>query len=184
MKQDGDQVFSAFVAARLGALVRTAFLLTGDAAQAEDLVQTALTSTYVHWGRVGGQPTTEAYVRRAMVNTYTSWWRRHRGRESLVRDFVEGARTDLPDDLEAVLARSTLWPHLARLPRGQRAVVVLRYYEDLTEVQIAQTLGISPGTVKSQCSKGLATLRAALEHEAGRDAVPSTGPSTPREARP
>jgi RNA polymerase sigma-70 factor (sigma-E family) len=179
-----DEEFSAFVAARLGALVRTAFLLTGNAGQAEDLVQTALTRTYVQWRRVGGQPTTEAYVRRAMVNTYTSWWRRHRGRESLVRDFVEGAPTDLPDDLEAVLARSMLWPHLARLPRGQRAVVVLRYYEDLTEAQIAQALGISPGTVKSQCSKGLSNLRAALEHEAGQDAVRTTGSSTTREAQP
>ena len=184
MTRDVDEEFSRFVAARLGALVRTAFLLTGNAAQAEDLVQTALTRTYVHWRRIGGQPTTEAYVRRAIVNTYTSWWRRHRGRESLVRDFVEGARTDLPDDLEAVLSRSTLWPHLARLPRGQRAVLVLRYYEDLTEAQIAQTLGISPGTVKSQCSKGLANLRAALGHEAGQDAVQGTDSSTPREARP
>jgi RNA polymerase sigma-70 factor (sigma-E family) len=183
MNQDGDQEFSDFVGARLGALVRTAFLLTGNAANAEDLVQTALTRAYVHWGRIGGQPTTEAYVRRTMVNTYTSWWRRHRGRESLVKDFVEGARRDLPDDLEAVIARSTLWPHLARLPRGQRAVVVLRYYEDLTEAQIAQTLGISPGTVKSQCSKGLASLRAALQQEADQDAVPVGDPSTPREAR-
>jgi len=155
-----DDAFASFVAARWPALLRSAYLLTGDRGQAEDLVQSALARTYVAWARVEAP---EAYVRRAMVNTHTSWWRRHRDRETVTDVLPEPrGRGAALDAVETVVARSTLWPHLARLPRGQRTVVVLRFYEDLTEAQTADLLGISIGTVKSQTSRAMAALRAAL----------------------
>jgi len=145
--------FDGFVDARSPALLRTAFLLTQDWAAAEDLVQTALTKAWQAWPRLREQP--EAYVRRIIVNTYSSWWRR-KWRSEL----PHGELPDRPvlgtDDPEQ---RDLMWTALGRLPRRQRAVVVLRYYEDLPEAQIADLLGISRGTVKSQCSKALAHLR-------------------------
>lgn len=164
-RSDDDAEFASFVAARWGSLLRVAYLLTGDRVAAEDLVQAALTKTYVAWPRLRDRATAEPYVKRTMVTTYTSWWRRHRGREASVaepdgRPLAPGRTPD--DDLEAALHRSLLWPHLARLPRGQRAAVVLRFYEDLSEAETAAVLGCSTGTVKSQTHRALTTLRAAL----------------------
>ena len=142
--------FDAFVAAASRRLLATAYLLTGDHGRAEDLLQTALAKTWLAWARV---ETPEPYVRRAMVNTYASWWRRRwRG---------ERSTDDLPDQvyLEESSDQHDLWVALRRLPRGQRAVLVLRFYEDLTEVETAQVLGCSVGTVKSQSAKGIAKLR-------------------------
>ncbi len=142
--------FDAFVAAASRRLLATAYLLTGDHGRAEDLLQTALAKTWLAWARV---ETPEPYVRRAMVNTYASWWRRRwRG---------ERPTDDLPDQvyLEESSDQHDLWVALRRLPRGQRAVLVLRFYEDLTEVETAQVLGCSVGTVKSQSAKGIAKLR-------------------------
>lgn len=146
--------FDDFVAARSSALLRTAYLLTHDHALAEDLLQTALTKAWFAWRRIGGEP--EPYVRRILVNTFATWWRR--------RWNGEHATEDLPDrgvaDRTGASDTSTdLWDALGRLPRRQRAVVVLRYFEDLTETETAQALGCSVGTVKSQCSRALSKLR-------------------------
>lgn len=144
--------FEEFVAARSSSLLRTAFLLTRDHALAEDLLQTALTKAYLAWSRVDGSP--EPYVRKILVNTYASWWRRKWNGERPTDELPERQHDD------AKLGESgDLWDALGRLPRRQRAVVVLRYFEDVTAAQTADLLGISVGTVKSQTSKALAKLR-------------------------
>lgn len=148
--------FAEFVHARGTALHRTAYLLTGDWGQAEDLLQTALAKTYLHWSRVRGTEP-EAYVRRVIANTYASWWRR-RWRGELPHDVVpERVAVDRWADVDA---RAALRDALDRLPRRMRAVVVLRFHEDMTEADVARALGISVGTVKSQTAKALAKLRA------------------------
>jgi RNA polymerase sigma-70 factor (sigma-E family) len=144
--------FDEFVAARSTRLLRTAYLLTHDHALAEDLLQTALTKAYLAWGRVEGHP--EPYVRRILVNTYASWWRRKWNGEQPTEELPEVAHHD-----HRLGESGDLWDAVGRLPRRQRAVVVLRYFEDLTEAQTADLLGISVGTVKSQASKALARLR-------------------------
>ena len=146
--------FSDFVAVRSTALLRTAYLLTGDWASAEDLLQTALVRCWRSWNRVTEHP--EPYVHAALVNTFLSSRRR--------RWFGEEPRSELPeaasgDGTGGLLDRGVLWPALRRLPPRQRAVVVLRYYDDLSESETAKVLGISAGTVKSQASKALAALR-------------------------
>ncbi|RUL92572.1 SigE family RNA polymerase sigma factor [Verrucosispora sp. FIM060022] len=151
-----EDEFRDFVTARSSALLRTAYLLTGDWGTAEDLLQTALTKTYLAWKRLGGIEAIEPYARRVMVNTSTSWWRRrwHGERPTEVLPERPGV-----DEIEQQLDRDVLWRHLRALPARQRAVLVLRFYEDLSESQIAALLNISTGTVKSQTSRALATLR-------------------------
>ena len=143
--------FAEFVAARSGALLRTAYLLTGDHHEAEDLVQTALIKVVPRWGRLR-EP--EPYVRRVLVNESISRWRRRRWRETSVPEVHD--RTITGHDVEEQLV---LRQALARLAPKQRAVVVLRYFDDLTEAQTAGVLGISLGTVKSQSRDALARLR-------------------------
>jgi RNA polymerase sigma-70 factor (sigma-E family) len=145
-----------FVVARGPALTRTAYLLTGDSASAEDLVQSALVKTASRWRRViaGGNP--EAYVRRIMVNDRISWWRRSGRREIPVAAPPEAARHD---DADAAARRLDLAAALARLPPRQRAVIVLRFYEDLSEAETAATLDCAVGTVKSQTADALRRLR-------------------------
>jgi RNA polymerase sigma-70 factor (sigma-E family) len=147
--------FEEFVAARRPALLRTAYLLTGNHADAEDLVQAALVRTVPHWRRIADRP--EPYVRQVLVRESVSRWRRRRWRETA---------TDAPPDLAAPAPdldrRLALQQALGSLAPRQRAVVVLRYYEDLTEAQTAAVLGIAVGTVKSQARDGLARLRALL----------------------
>jgi RNA polymerase sigma-70 factor (sigma-E family) len=146
--------FEEFVAVASPRLLRTAFLLTRDAGHAEDLLQTALARAWRAWHRVNGDP--EPYVRRIIVNTHATWWRRRwRGEEPT------GELPELPGESpqDAVGEREWLWQALGRLPRRQRTVLVLRFYEDLTEAQVAALLGCSVGTVKSQASKALAKLR-------------------------
>ena len=150
MDHEAGATFDEFVAARSRALLRTAYLLTHDHALAEDLLQTALTKAWFAWRRIDGDP--EPYVRRILVNTYASWWRRKWNGEHPTDELPERAR---PTPAEP----TDLWQAMERLPRRQRAVVVLRYFEDLTEAQTAELLGCSVGTVKSQCSKALAKLR-------------------------
>ncbi|GIJ19450.1 SigE family RNA polymerase sigma factor [Micromonospora lutea] len=151
-----EEEFRDFVAARSGTLLRTAYLLTGDWGTAEDLLQTALTKTYLAWKRLGGIEAIEPYARRVMVNTSTSWWRRRWHGERPTEVLPEQAATD---EIERQLDRDVLWRHLRALPARQRAVLVLRFYEDMSEAQTAAMLEISPGTVKSQTSRALATLR-------------------------
>ena len=147
--------FTEFVRARGAALHRTAYLFTGDWALAEDLLQTALTKAYPRWDRIAeGNP--EAYVRTVLANTYTTWWRRKWRGEGPHGEMPERAADDRWHDVDA---RSALREALDRLPRKMRAVVVLRFHEDMTEAAVAQALGISVGTVKSQTAKALAKLR-------------------------
>ncbi|WP_433263101.1 SigE family RNA polymerase sigma factor [Micromonospora vinacea] len=148
--------FHEFVVHRSPALCRTAYLLTGDHQLAEDLVQTALARTYRHWRRVrDGNP--EAYVRRVMYHQQVSWWRRRRLIERLEPTPTE--RADV-DHSEATTLRLTLNAALRQLSPRQRAVIVLRYYEDLTEAQVAEVLGCSVGAVKRHGHDGLRRLRA------------------------
>jgi RNA polymerase sigma-70 factor (sigma-E family) len=144
--------FEAFVAARYGALLRTAYLLTGNHHDAEDLVQQSLVKAVGAWGRMKGDP--EPYVRTILVRQNVSQWRRRRWRE---------VSTDRPPDItlleEPADDRLVLLRALDLLAPRQRAVVVLRYYEDLSEAQIADVLGIAPGTVKSQARDALRRLR-------------------------
>lgn len=151
----GTTSFEEYVAARGPALWRSAWLLTGDAHRAEDLVQAALLKCWSHWPRISARDgSLDAYVRRALVSTYTDWWRRRWTGEVPTEVLPE---TAAPDDLGA--ERRDVLAALARLPRAQRAVVVLRYYDDLTEAQTADALGVSVGTVKSHASRALRALR-------------------------
>jgi RNA polymerase sigma-70 factor (sigma-E family) len=154
---ESEAEFRAFVAARQVALLRTAYLLTGDRGIAEDLLQTALTKTYLAWGRIRDKGAAEAYARAALVTTSTSWWRRHWHGERPTERLPDRA-TDA-DATAALDDRDAMWTALSRLPARQRAVIVLRYYEDLTEDEIARALGCSRGTVKSQASRALRALR-------------------------
>ncbi|WFE50421.1 SigE family RNA polymerase sigma factor [Micromonospora sp. WMMD1155] len=178
-----EEQFREFVAARSAALLRTAYLLSGDWATAEDLLQTALTKTYLAWKRLGGIEAVEPYARRVMVNTSTSWWRRRWHGERPTEVLPERAGVD---EIEQQLDRDLLWRHLKQLPNRQRAVLVLRYYEDMSEAQTAAMLDISPGTVKSQTSRALATLRrrmgadaADLPAAAGAAGRPAAGAARP-----
>ncbi|SCL26895.1 RNA polymerase sigma-70 factor, sigma-E family [Micromonospora nigra] len=172
-----EEEFRDFVAARSGALLRTAYLLAGDWATAEDLVQTALTKTYLAWKRLGGIEAVEPYARRVMVNTSTSWWRRRWHGERPTEVLPERAGVD---EIEHQLDRDLLWRHLRALPARQRAVLVLRYYEDMSEAQTAALLDIAPGTVKSQTSRALTTLRQRLGADASVDLPVAEPPPAPR----
>lgn len=150
---DTAPAFDDYVAARGPALWRTAWLLTGDAHKAEDLVQTALVKCWRRWDSIAGD-TVDGYVRKAILSTYTDWWRRKWTGEVPTQTVPERVTAD-PD----ASVRQDVVAALARLPRGQRAVVVLRFYEDLTEAQTAAALGITVGTEKSQTSRALRNLR-------------------------
>ena len=154
-----DQDFTDFVGARWAALYRLAYLLTGSPTAAEDLLQTTLEKAYMNWARIGRMDHAEAYVRRVLATTMVSSRRRAWIREQPWEELPEVAE----DSLELpLLDRSLLWPLVCALPARQRAVIVLRYYEDLSEAQIADVLGCAPGTVKSQTSAAFAALRRAL----------------------
>jgi RNA polymerase sigma-70 factor (sigma-E family) len=147
--------FRAFVVARTPALTRSGYLLTGDWGLAQDLVQTALAKSWFAWPRIDGDP--EPYVRKVMLNTYASWWKRRWKGEQASGELPERAA---PDATSASDDRDALWRALRRLPRRQRAVLVLRYFEDRSEAEIAALLGCTAGTVKSQAARALAKLRA------------------------
>jgi RNA polymerase sigma-70 factor (sigma-E family) len=158
-----------YVAARQRALLRTARMLTGDEQTAEDLVQTTLERVWPHWQRVASDRDPDAYVRKVMVNTYSSWWRRKWRGEQPTSDLPEITTTD--DDYARADLADALRRLLPTLTPRQRAVLVLRFYEDLTETATAEMLGCSVGTVKSQTSKAFARLRLSNDPrvtEAGR----------------
>jgi RNA polymerase sigma-70 factor (sigma-E family) len=151
-----DEEFSAYMAARQPSLMRTAYLLTGNQHQAEDLVQTSLAKLYLAWDRVHDRESVDAYVRRILVNEHNSVWRRAWKRREVATDRPPEAPTrDEYDEGRS----AALWDVVQTLPKRARAVVVLRYYEELTEAETADLLGISVGTVKSQASRALAALR-------------------------
>ncbi len=154
-----DEDFADFVRARWSSLYRLAYLLAASPTGAEDLLQTTLEKAYVSWHRIGQMEYPEAYVRRMLANTLASSRRRawHRERPTGTLPEVAGDSAELP-----VLDRSLLWPLVCALPDRQRAVIVLRYYEDLSEAQIAEALGCAQGTVKSQASSAIAALRRAV----------------------
>ncbi len=153
-----DAEFAAYMSARQPSLLRTAYLLTGDQHTAEDLVQTALAKLYLAWDRVQDRGMIDSYVRRILVNENNSLWRRAWKKREVSTDTLPDHQgvSDRHDDGQS----AALWEFVQTLPRKQRAVVVLRYYEDLSEAEVAEILGISVGTVKSQSSRALAGLRA------------------------
>ena len=163
MTANDEEAFRDFVAGRWSALLRTSFLLTGDQHRAEDLLQTSLAKLWLVWGRVGAEHP-EAYVRRILTTTSTSWWRRRWQGERPMSDAMPerpapGDFTDRLADKDAVVNA------LRALTPRQRAVVVLRYAEDLSEADVADALGISVGTVKTLASRGLARLRMTATQE-------------------
>lgn len=153
-----DQVFRDLVAARGHALLRSAYLLTGDRQRAQDLTQTALEKTIRHWSSVRRSGAVEAYVRRTMYREHISIWRRTRGLTEIARAEVPEPRR-APGSDDRVEDRLVLQAALQRLAPRQRAVILLRFYEDLSEQQIADELQITVGTVKSTTHRALAKLR-------------------------
>ncbi|GAA5057424.1 SigE family RNA polymerase sigma factor [Thermocatellispora tengchongensis] len=158
MDLDCDE-FRAYVKTRGPALLRTAYQLTGHPADAEDLLQSALAKTYLAWDRIQDRAALDGYVRRAMVNINISWWRRRKLEEYPSEELPEPPAHVAPGN-EPIHER--LEEALDRLPDRMRAAIVLRYYEDMTEPEIAKTLGISVGTVKSTVSRAMAKLRGDL----------------------
>lgn len=157
MDEHEREAFRGYVAARSPALLRTAYLLTGQRADAEDLLQTALAKTYLAWSRIREREALDGYVRRVMVNTQTSRWRRRKVDEHPTDVLPERAgQRDATTDL---VLHDALWSALSGLPKRQRAMLVLRYYEDLSEAETADILGVSVGTVKSTTSRALVKLR-------------------------
>lgn len=151
--------FDSFVRGRTPALLRAAYLLTGDQHLAEDLVQSALARTHRHWSRLHHEGSAEAYTRKVMYHLQVSWWRRPRVAESMPGELPEPRRGGY-DQAEAANTRLTLRRALLRLTPKQRAVLVLRFFEDHSEAETAELLGVAPGTVKSQTAKALTRLRA------------------------
>lgn len=161
MGRDSRAEFADFALSRGSALHRAAFLIVGDAQLAQDLVQEALTKTYVAWPRLRDPRNAEAYCRKAITTTAISWfrrkgWRNERPTEHLPEDGLVHEHESRFAEQDAV------WTALLGLPPRQRAALVLRYYEDLTEAQTAEAMGCAVGTVKSQVSAALAKLRDAL----------------------
>jgi RNA polymerase sigma-70 factor (sigma-E family) len=172
--------FEEFVTARSAALFRTAVLLTGNRQDAQDLVQSALERACRHWDRVASAEQPEAYVRRILVNSLKDRWRLGRRIVEVPLDdiwpppsgFGSGDAAGQSPYRQVELRRSMI-AELRRLPVGMRSVLVLRYFEDLTEAEIAHALNCSTGTVKSQAARGLARLRAALGSAADALALPA-----------
>jgi RNA polymerase sigma-70 factor (sigma-E family) len=169
MDADDAEDFREFMATRSAALLRTAYLLTGDRGHAEDLVQSALARAYRHWGKVRRSGVPEAYVRRILVNERNSRWRRDRSKGLEVVGHVPDRAGR--DEAQAVADRDEMWRALQSMPPRTRAVLVLRYWEDRSEAETAELLGCTVGTVKSQASRGLRKLAEVL---AG-DGAPTTG---------
>lgn len=150
-----DDEFDLFVRTRTHALLRSAYLLTGDQQLAEDLVQSALTRTHQSWKRLADTANAEAYTRRTMYHLQVSWWRRRRVAEVMPERMPDPPRDD---HAAAVSLRLAMRDALSQLSAKQRAVLVLRFFEDFTEREVADLLGVSLGTVKSQTAKALARL--------------------------
>ena len=169
-RRDRDADFSAYMAARQPALYRTAYLLAGDHAGAEDLLQNAFAKLYLSWDKIRDREALDGYVRRIMVNENNSLWRRAWKRREHTTDTMP--ETGVHDGYDDGMG-GELWSFVQTLPPKQRAVA-LRYYEQLSEAEIADVLGISR-TVKSQASRALAALRARAPqslnpHESGDEA--------------
>lgn len=169
MTRRDPAVFAEFVAARSTALHRTAYLMVGDRGLAQDLLQEALTKTYVAWPRLRDPGKAEAYTRKAITTTAITWFRRRSWGERPTDTVPDRTGGDHVDDLTT---RDLLWEALQALPPRQRAAIVLRFYEDLSEARTAELLGCAPGTVKSQVSAGLRKLRDHLGERADGAGLP------------
>lgn len=155
--------FASYVAARGPALLRLAYVLTGNDADAQDVVQDALSRALPRWERVTAADDPDAYVRRMVVNAHVSWWRKFRRRESPVQEVVLPGTGPGADDVTAVRqGNDELWAACARLPRDQRVAVVLRYYEQLSFAEIASLTGVAEATARSRVHRGLGALRTAM----------------------
>jgi RNA polymerase sigma-70 factor (sigma-E family) len=154
--------YEEFVAARLSALLRYAVMLTGDPHAAEDLVQETMVRVQLNWRRVTRAGVPERYVRRILTNLYIDQRRGSSMRRVLLRPIPDDAVTVPIDHAEATADRDQVWGWLERLPRRQRAALVLRFYEDLQDAEIAEVLGCAIGTVRSSISRALTTLRAQM----------------------
>ena len=157
--RERDVAYTEFVHSQWAALYRTAFLLTGDHQRAEDVVQTALMKLYLAWPRVVSMSHPAAYARTMVVNQLTSWWRLRSNSERPTPNRTDQA---LPAFDEGLVEARALWTQVLALPPRQRAVIVLRYYEDRSEAEIAEILGISAGSVKTHAHHAMATLRGRL----------------------
>jgi RNA polymerase sigma-70 factor (sigma-E family) len=170
LNADEERQFREFVAARSRSLLHTAYLLTGDWEQGRDLVQTALASTARRWSRLRDREQPETYVRRAIYHAQVdrfrllSW-----GRETVTDSLPDQPSGQGADWADSVVQRQDIMAALRRLPKRQRAVIVLRYFEDRPDNEIAEILGVAPGTVRSQTHKALVSLRTTLA-EAGASA--------------
>jgi RNA polymerase sigma-70 factor (sigma-E family) len=164
----GTDDFDDFVTGRGRALLRFAYVLSGDAHLAEDLVQEVLGRLHRRWDRITAMDNAEAYVRTAIVRQFLSWRRRRSAGEAVVAEVPEPAGLDEPQ--QRVLARDQMWQLLAGLPRAQRAVLVLRFYCDLADADIAALLDCRETTVRSQAARALARMRTMIGgHEVGGD---------------
>ncbi len=155
---DGEPDFGDFMSASWPRLFRTAYLLTGDRHEAEDLLQTVLARTCVRWGSIRDKGAAEGYVRQGLVREVQRTWRR-RGREVVTHELPDSGHSG---GLSTRADHLALWQEIRRLPPRMRATLVLRYFEDLTEAQTVEVLGCSVGSVKSQTHHAMARLRVAL----------------------
>lgn len=175
MARDHRAEFTDFAAARQHSLLRAAYLMVGDEALAQDLVQEALTKTYVAWPRLRRTESAEAYARKAITTTAIGWFRRKGWSAERPTDDPPERADRHADPGHTVTRDEWLWRALRELPPRQRAAVVLRYYEDLTEAQTAEALGCAVGTVKSQVSAALRSLRTHLGDDADSLLPATTG---------
>jgi RNA polymerase sigma-70 factor (sigma-E family) len=166
MNAEAENDYREFVAGQLQPLLRTAYLLCGHWQTAEDLVQTTLVQLYRAWPRAASWEEPRAYARQMLANAYLSARRRRwRGEQPMAEPPDDRDAPRRPDPTTAVADRDWQWQLLLRLPPRQRAVLVLRFWDDFDVAETARLLGISPGTVKSQTAHGLATLRQALAEQ-------------------
>ncbi|MGW1427155.1 SigE family RNA polymerase sigma factor [Streptomyces sp. NPDC002431] len=171
--EDAEAAFTAYVRERRASLYATAYHLTGDRFEAEDLLQSALFSTYRAWDRISDKAAVGGYLRRTMTNLHISAWRRRKLNEYPTEELPETAGDT--DAMRGTELRAVLWQALARLPELQRTMLVLRYYEGRTDPEIASILDISVGTVKSSIWRSLRRLREDEVLSFGRDQEESFG---------
>lgn len=170
MEQGDEDRFTEFVRAHSASLFRTAFLMTGDYQRSEDLLQTTLVRVYQRWPRVDAMDRPVGYARKVLVSQAASWWRSRSSHESplVLRD-----EPGWGGSMDQVAEHELVWKAVLSLPPRQRAVTVLRYYEDLTEADIAETLGMAPGTVKSHSHAAARRLADLLGEPAVESAPPA-----------
>jgi RNA polymerase sigma-70 factor (sigma-E family) len=180
MRGSDEDRFTEFVRAHSSSLFRTAYLMTGDYQRAEDLLQTTLVRVYQRWPRIDAMDHPVAYARKVLMSQGLSWWRRRSSSEiplELVDGPAWGGGVDA-DGIGQIAEHERVWQAVLGLPPRQRAVTVLKYYEDLSEAQIAETLGMAPGTVKSH-SHAAARRLADLLGEPAEPTVPPAREATP-----